>query len=322
MNPEVSIIIPAFNTEKYIAQAIESALGQTLRNIEVIVVDDASSDSTLEVIKSFSDPRLKILVNQPNQGVSHTRNRAIEAAQGRWIAVLDSDDWYAPDRIEKLLQTAKEESADIVIDDLYFIQDGEKAPWSTLLSESGEQIHTLKPIDAIYFVETDVYGQKGLHLGISKPLFNRDFLLKNSIQYDRRFQGVEDFHLMLQCLLSGAYLIFSPQANYFYRTRPGSLVTQSKLKFINQLIQANKDFLNKDVVKQNSRLIKALSKNIRILQQNRAYYSVVEPLKQKKLSKALFEAVRNPYFFIHLISQIQPILTRRFKYYFLRQKFV
>ncbi|WGV27786.1 glycosyltransferase family 2 protein [Halotia branconii] len=322
MNPEVSIIIPAYNTEKYIAQAIESALGQTIKNIEVIVVDDASTDSTLEVIKSISDPRLKVLVNQPNQGVSHTRNCAIEEAKGKWIAVLDSDDWYAPERIEKFLQVAQTQSADIVIDDLYFIQDGEKSPWSTLLGESGEQINALKPINATYFVETDIYRKKGLHLGISKPLFKRDFLLKNNIQYDRRFQGVEDFHLMLQCLIKDAYLIFIPQAYYFYRTRPGSLVTQSKLKFMNQLSLATKDFLYKDVVKNNPQLVQALSQNIKVLEQNKVYYSVVEPLKQKNWLKASFQALRNPYFFIHLIGQIQPIFNRRFKYYFFKQKLV
>jgi succinoglycan biosynthesis protein ExoO len=108
MDPEVSIIVPAYNTEAYIAKAIDSALTQTLTNIEVIVVDDASGDQTVEVIQQFTDPRLQLLQNPQNLGVSASRNRAIQKARGQWIAVLDSDDWYVPNRLETLLNIAKE----------------------------------------------------------------------------------------------------------------------------------------------------------------------------------------------------------------------
>ncbi|GBE90776.1 glycosyltransferase family 2 protein [Nostoc cycadae] len=322
MNPEVSIIIPAHNTANYIARAIESALGQTLTNLEVIVVDDASSDSTLEVINSFVDSRLKVLVNQKNLGVSGARNQALKEAQGKWIAVLDSDDWYAPDRLEKLLQVATAENADIVIDDLHFIQSGDTSPWSTLLRQSGEQIHTPCQINAPYFVATGIYGQPGLHLGLSKPIIKREFLLKHEIQYDENMQVVEDFHLLLQCLVKEAYLIFVPQAYYFYLSRPGSLVTQSKVRHINQFIVSLNYFLQQDIVQSNSKLVHSLSKSLAVLEKNRAYYSVVEPLKQKRVLTALFEFIRNPYFLVHFISQLKLILKRRFRYYVLGDKLV
>lgn len=135
--PEVSVIIPAYNTAAYVAQAIESALDQTFKNIEVIIIDDASTDATVKVAKRFSDERLKIFVNHQNLGAGGARNRALRTAKGKWIAVLDSDDWYAPERLEKLLQLAYTEEADLIADDLYLIRDGEKAPWSTLIAERG-----------------------------------------------------------------------------------------------------------------------------------------------------------------------------------------
>ena len=76
MNPKVSVIIPAYNTETYIGKAIESALEQTLTDIEVIMVDDGSSDKTVEVAKSFTDQRLKVIVNQQNLGAAAARNHA------------------------------------------------------------------------------------------------------------------------------------------------------------------------------------------------------------------------------------------------------
>ncbi|MCC5635513.1 glycosyltransferase [Nostoc sp. CHAB 5844] len=322
MNPEVSIIIPAHNTENYIARAIESALGQTLTNLEVIVVDDASSDATLEIINSFTDSRLRVFVNQQNLGVSGARNRALREAQGNWIAILDSDDWYAPERLEKLLQVAIAENADIVIDDLNFIQSSENSPWSTLLQESGEQIHTIKEIDPIYFVKTDLYGQPGLHLGLSKPLFKRNFLIKNNINYNETMQVAEDFQFTLQCLINGAYCVFVPQPYYFYYFRPGSLVTQSKVRQINQTSRAIQHFLQQDTVQNHPQLVEALSQSLTILQKNQAYYSVVEPIKQQKFLTALFELIRNPYFFVHFISQLQVILLRRFRYYILGDKLV
>ena len=95
MNPKVSVIILAYNTEKYIAQAINSALRQTEKNIEIIIVDDGSTDNTLEVIKSFFDKRIKVLVNPQNLGQNFSANRAIKAANGNWITRLDSDDTQA-----------------------------------------------------------------------------------------------------------------------------------------------------------------------------------------------------------------------------------
>jgi succinoglycan biosynthesis protein ExoO len=198
MTPEVSVIIPAYNTAGYIAQTIESALKQTLKNIEVIVVDDASTDETPVVARSFVDERLKVFVNSQNLGVAATRNRGLKEAKGKWIAVLDSDDWYAPERLEKLLQLPQTHNADIIADDLFLIRDGEDAPWSTLINESGENIAKIKQIDPQYFVETDVYGQPGLHLGLSKPLFRREFMLKHEIQYDASMRVSEDFWLALK----------------------------------------------------------------------------------------------------------------------------
>ncbi|MEH2458747.1 glycosyltransferase family 2 protein [Nostoc sp.] len=317
MNPKVSVIIPAYNTEAYIAKAIESALEQTLTDIEVIMVDDGSSDKTVEVAKSFTDQRLKVIVNQQNLGVSAARNRALRAAQGKWVAVLDSDDWYAPERLEKLVLLAEETNADMIADDLYLIKDGATSPWSTLIQESGEDIDIDKilQIDIIYFVETDVYAQAGLHLGLSKPIFKREFLVKHGIEYDETLSIAEDFWLDMKCLINGARFFVVPKPYYFYRSRPNSMVRQSTLSRLNQCCIATNSFIQQEVVKKNPALMRALSYNLAVFKRNLAYFQVVVPIKERKWLTALTEIRKNPYFFSDFISRFNNIIERRIQYY-------
>lgn len=100
MNPKVSIIIPAFNRADVIGRAIKSALIQSMRDIEVIVVDDGSTDATVEVVRQFSDERVRLLQHDRNRGAAAARNSAIAVARGDLIALLDSDDAWEPGKLE------------------------------------------------------------------------------------------------------------------------------------------------------------------------------------------------------------------------------
>lgn len=97
----VSIIMPSWNTGKYIAESIQSVINQSYSNWELIIVDDCSTDNTDEVVASFSDPRIKYFHNEKNSGAALTRNKAMREAQGEWIAFLDSDDLWMPEKLQK-----------------------------------------------------------------------------------------------------------------------------------------------------------------------------------------------------------------------------
>lgn len=103
MEPLVSIVTPAYNVEKYIEQTINSVLNQTYINWEMIIVEDCSKDNTFKLIQNLSkrDSRIKIYQNDRNSGVSFTRNRAIDIAQGKYIAFLDADDLWDKEKLEK-----------------------------------------------------------------------------------------------------------------------------------------------------------------------------------------------------------------------------
>lgn len=95
----VSVIIPVYNAEDFISMCIQSVINQTYRNIEIILINDGSTDGTLDIIHSFSDPRL-ILVNQENKGCSASKNEGLRIAKGDFIQYLDADDYLSPDKIE------------------------------------------------------------------------------------------------------------------------------------------------------------------------------------------------------------------------------
>ncbi len=105
----VSIIMPSWNTGMFIAESIESVIYQTYTNWELLIVDDNSTDNTDEVVKPYlSDYRIKYLKNEKNRGAALTRNRAMREAQGEWIAFLDSDDLWMPEKLEKQIHFMNE----------------------------------------------------------------------------------------------------------------------------------------------------------------------------------------------------------------------
>ena len=113
---KVSIIIPAYNAAEYIGFTIESVLKQTHENWEAIIIDDCSKDATAAVVERYAerDGRIRFYRNEQNMGVARTRNRGFDLAQGEWVALLDSDDCWYSEKIEKQLRLAVEKEADIV----------------------------------------------------------------------------------------------------------------------------------------------------------------------------------------------------------------
>lgn len=106
MSGLVSIIMPNYNCEKYIEETINSVINQTYTNWELLIVDDCSTDNSVEIIKSFmeKDERIKLLVNEKNSGAAASRNWALREAKGKWIAFLDSDDLWVADKLEKQIK--------------------------------------------------------------------------------------------------------------------------------------------------------------------------------------------------------------------------
>ena len=122
--PSVSVVMPVFNRRELVGRAIHSVLGQTWKDFELIVVDDASDDGTPNCIKEEFGDRLTLLVLPENRGVSAARNRAIEAACGEWLAFLDSDDEWLPQKLERQMAALRESGLKICHSDEIWIRRG------------------------------------------------------------------------------------------------------------------------------------------------------------------------------------------------------
>jgi len=122
-SPLISVIIPAYNHEKFIGAAIDSVLGQTVDDFELIVINDGSTDRTGDIVESYNDSRISYYY-QENQDAFNTINRGLSLVKGRFVAILNSDDVYTTDRFEKILAYQKLHNSDCIITDVVPISDG------------------------------------------------------------------------------------------------------------------------------------------------------------------------------------------------------
>lgn len=179
-----SFIIPVHNAAQTLRRALDSVLSQTVKEIEVIAVNDASPDTSLEILTEYAqrDPRLQVITLSENGGTMTARRRGIEAARGEYLLFLDPDDAFAGDGVEKLLETAEKYEADIVHFDLQEYRDGKRV-WNWCPARPG-----LKR--GKHAVVRDLLIDHGHYWNICLKMIRRDIFLP-------ALQDVEDFHCIM-----------------------------------------------------------------------------------------------------------------------------
>lgn len=286
VKPQVSVIMPAYNVAPYIETSIRSVLQQTCQDVELLVVDDQSTDETVTIIRRFTDHRVRLLQNERNRGQSYARNWAMEQARGEWLALLDADDWWATERLERLLAVAKQTQADLVADDLWVVPDGTEQPADSVLAIRGIRLQKPTQIPPVTFIKWD--------LGITKPLIRRAFWIKTGVQFDETMRaGQEDFPFFLRCLLDGASFVLAPEAYYFYRSRPGSM-TSRRVRLFQKIVEATSEFFSEPMVRQDAELVAALQWRILHAERTIAYNQVRNSLQRGALATALWRACQTP----------------------------
>ena len=118
--PKISVLVPIYNVEKYLEECLESIISQTLQDIEVICINDGSTDGSLKIIKKYAknDPRF-VIINKKNSGYGDSMNRGLAKATGEYIGIVESDDWVEKDMFESLYSLAKENEAEVVKSNFY-----------------------------------------------------------------------------------------------------------------------------------------------------------------------------------------------------------
>lgn len=224
----VSIIMPSYNTAQYIAESIRSIQAQTYMNWELIIVDDCSTDNSLEVICSFDDPRIKLLKNERNSGAAVSRNYALREAKGKWIAFLDSDDTWASEKLEKQIKFMKKNDYSFTFTDYRICLNGAWMPYIN----TGPNIVTKKIMyDYCYFSTITV-------------MYDRD---KIGLIQIADLRKNNDYAMWLQAIeKSNAYRL--PECLSYYIKHEGSVSSGSKAKLIKWHYRLFRDGLGKGPV--------------------------------------------------------------------------
>lgn len=242
--PDVSFLIAAFNAEHTLEAAVASALAQRDVTVEVIIVDDVSRDGTLSKARELArnEPRLEVLAQQRNMGPAAARNRALATARGDWIAILDADDYLAPERSRTLVALAQERGSQIVADNLVrFRDDAPEIVWPLL-----PQRHDDVPydVDLVDYLNCNRMTGGDSTLGYLKPMFSREFLRENGVIYEEGLHIGEDFNFVLKALCAGARFTIAPHTFYFYRAVTGSLSRRLSAADIERLAAVNDSLLD------------------------------------------------------------------------------
>ena len=231
-NPDVSVIIPMFNTEKYIRQCLISVLSQKLQNFEVIVVDDRSKDNSVAEVEKLIphfDGRLKLIKREVNSGCAGIpRNDAIKLARGKYIVFLDSDDMLLPTTLRDYFEIGEATRADVLHTEkvLIFQDDGREFKRDELVLAANE---TGDFVEKITFETKDLterikrYHQKYFFWPPWGKCFRRDFLIKNNIEFPSTKMS-EDMIFCFKCLALAKNYVRIPQITYIYRERQGSFM--------------------------------------------------------------------------------------------------
>lgn len=199
-DPAVAVIIPIYNSADTLARAARSVLAQTLTDLELLIVDDGSTDKSFEVASAIAatDPRVRVLQMPRNGGKPLAMNHAIGAARGRWIAVLDADDRYLPQRLATLVAAGEAAGADLVADNQRHVDPANGALVRRAFDEPGSG----RAVDL-----ADLIAHAGVRgtfdFGILKPMVRADFIRRTGLAYYPDARLAEDFYYLLEFFAAG-----------------------------------------------------------------------------------------------------------------------
>ncbi|OPY94028.1 hypothetical protein A5906_15155 [Bradyrhizobium sacchari] len=239
--PRVSVVIPAYNASGCIARAIASVQAQTEQDFEIIVVNDCSTDDTMAVVGALAadDHRIRPVNLEKNGGPSVARNSGFAAAQGRWIAILDADDTYRPERLATLAGRAESENLDVIADNIDLFDYHADATIPRVISIIENDPRDYVPLTLEFFLQND-FVESGYQLGLMKPVVSRAFVQQNRLSYPTGYRHGEDSYFYSALLACGARAEIATAAYYVYTPTFGPISRK-----ISEFSRTNTDYIKK-----------------------------------------------------------------------------
>lgn len=292
--PDVSVVIAAYNAADTIERAILSSTAQQDVTVEVIVVDDCSTDGTRDVVSAIGEPHVKLVALGRNRGPGGARNAGFAIARGRWIAVLDSDDTMRPDRLHRLIDIAERQNAAVVVDNLDVLHLGgrvERMFPQDLLART--PVLTL-----VDFIDSNRIFRSTHNFGYMKPVFRRAFIEDNDLSFDEDLRIGEDYLLLASALAAGGKCAVVPEAGYNYHIRDTSISRVLHLHHVEAMLAGDRRFLARFALKGVDAA--AQRRRTRNLEETHAFLALIQHLKNRSFGPALKVALGDPVALRHL----------------------
>jgi len=225
-SPLVSIIIPTFNREKELERAITSVFNQTYINWEICVVDNSSSDNSVQLINHYDDPRIKLYMIQNEGIIGASRNLGIQKATGKYLAFLDSDDWWSSRKLEESIKFLEQGKANIIYHDLYIV----KKESQKFFFKKTKSRQLLRPI----FNDLIIHGNT---LVTSSVVMRKDILIKIAgFSEDNGLIAIEDYDAWLSLAIKGQkFLKISKTLGFYWAGGKNTSNPERTLQTINEL---------------------------------------------------------------------------------------
>lgn len=265
-DPIISVLLPVFNSDRYIAECIDSIINQTISDFEILVIDDCSTDKTVNIISSYSDSRIKLIRKEVNTGYTDSLNWGLKNAKGEFIARMDADDICLPTRFEKQLTFLKKNS-DVILCGTQFRQIGDN-----IISKLATNHDEIK----VRLIE-------GSCIAHPTVMFRKKYFIDNNILYNRQMEPAEDYDLWSRLVFMGK-LANLPEVLLLYRIHPDQISISKQNKQVELADFIRENFLQNLTIENNFKYTKN-PKNEYELRQNKLY---LDKLKDTNIKKKVF----------------------------------
>lgn len=276
---KVSVIVAAYNIEKYIKRCLESIINQTLKEIEIIVVNDGSTDTTLDIIKKISniDERI-IIVNQENKGLIEARKSGLEKSKGEYILFIDGDDWLELNALELLYDNAVNNKSDIVIFNAFFSYDDRRKEFNTIFTNDLDKVDNLKNL-FLYKILPCIWSK----------FIKFEFIKFNNIEFPSDISFAEDLAIVSSLFIYNPKVSILNENLYNYYQRDNSITKTVNEKFLE--INKAMEFIKRKLIEYN--LYEKYKEEFEYLIFRHLFFNMVSSYSNSNIQKQMFKQYKN-----------------------------
>ncbi len=301
--PSISVIVANYNGARFLPALLNSLTRQSLTAIEILIIDDASTDESIQLVKDAAgkDPRIVLECLSRNSGLAAARNRGLARASGEWVAIVECDHLVHPFRFERLLDMAGRRRADIVADNL-FVFYADRTPPSLFLS--GRRARTQTEVSLADYIHENRPFSRFPALGHLKPLIRRSEIDRLGLRYNEQLRIGENYDFVLRALSAGLRFWVDPFPSYCYREQTCSISRRLRNGEIEAMEAAEHAFLAAHA-NADRKVRRGIHRRLACLGEAKAWNSLVDAIKRRQIREALRISLKHPKVLLLMASPLR-----------------